>query len=172
MSTKERVKDCGFGRRVLEKFLKETFSSYLDFGLIGLKNVFCLEKGSKKQIFLTPSLFKEDIVEDIEHINFVGVLAGSLEKKIFIPSIHLAYVIVTYFLSTLKKGVIRLDDEKARKFIYSKPIRLRFLSSQERNKSNIYLVLSVNNDPLGWGRLSKGTLFPIIDAGWFFRSGG
>ncbi len=172
MSTKERIADCVLGKKVLEKFLKETFSSYLEFHLIGLENVFCLEKGSKKQVFLAPALFRKDNIIDIEHVSFIGVLAGSLEKKVFTPSIHLAYVIATYFLPSLKKGVIRLDDEKAKRFIFSKPTKIGKLSLEERNKSNTYLVLSTNNDPLGWGRESKGRLFPIIDAGWFFRSGG
>lgn len=126
-------------------------------------NLFCLTKDLAR--FLDESFSnteKDDLL-------VIGLQAGRREKSSFIPSMALAYALAD-FTDLLKESCAVLRKGKEIVFTHGKPVSKDDFKVQGLNKK-IYLVLTWRKEPVGWGILKDGKLIPIMDAGWFIRSG-
>jgi ribosome biogenesis protein Nip4 len=126
-------------------------------------NLFCLTRGLAT--FLDESL----PLEERGDLLTAGIHAGRVEKGRFTPSMALAYALAG-FLEELEESCVVLSSGGEKRFTHGKPL-VEDEYEVRRPGKKIYLVLTWRKEPVGWGVLAGGKLIPIMDAGWFIRSG-
>jgi NOL1/NOP2/fmu family ribosome biogenesis protein len=126
-------------------------------------SLFCLTKDLA--IFLDEFL----PCEERSDLLAAGILAGRVERGRFTPSMALAYALAG-FLEELGESCVVLSRGGEIRFTHGKPLGEDEYEVRRPDKK-IYLVLTWRKEPVGWGVLAGGKLIPIMDAGWFIRSG-
>ncbi|MEM1619901.1 MAG: hypothetical protein QXU52_04030 [Fervidicoccaceae archaeon] len=167
----------GEALRLLEEALGvRSLSEALD-----CNELLCVKRGDATDLFcVTDSL--SQLIERIERnceplvgLTHAGILLGSMRGELFEPSIHLAYVLARMISRRRlepRRGIAVVLGPGEGVFTRSKVVGRPLYELRGANDLNLYLVLSERGDPLGWGRIERGRLVPLVDSGWFLRAGG
>lgn len=107
--------------------------------------------------------YMPDALPDMKGIRFLrtGLLLGELKKKRFEPSQALAmYLRKEDFKHSISLPV---NDERVNRYLKGETIEVDDLTGE---KASGWHLVCVNDYPLGWGKLSKGTLKNKYLPGW------
>jgi len=132
----------------------------------------CRRSGDEVEVFcLSEEVFEfiqAALASERSSIALSGLLAGDSRGGVFQPSIALALAMADYVEELESVAIVR--DGKEKKFAYGKPLSKGDYILKVPGKS-IYLVATNRLEPIGWGRVVREKLVPLIDIGWFIRSG-
>jgi len=121
-------------------------------------------------------VLKRGLSKALSRQGYAGILLGTLAEGEIKLSLHLAYALATRASKGLfrpKQGIITVSRRGERAFTFSKPVSSQDYRVLGASPTSLYLVLSAQGDPLGWGTIdSHRRLIPLIDSGWFLRAGG
>ena len=185
MLGKKEVKlECEESKRLIE-LLKATFNEPRISEVLGCNrllciadstgtiSVYCLKHSMSNLIKL---VLESNLPAILKPQGHAGILLGTFTKGKVQLSLHLAYTLATRVSEKSfmpKRGVIVVNWRGEKAFTFSKPVSSQDYRVLGASKTNIYLVLSAQGDPLGWGTInSHRKLVPLIDSGWFLRAGG
>ncbi len=157
---------------LLLKYLDSTFQTNVE-ELLCCDAIACVYSRNTVLVYCV----KKDVMRLLENRQMIptetlhlGVLLGTVKDRSITPSLHLALLLAGKTAS-IRSGIVYIDFSSEKRFLHGKPVSRGF-EVKSRSETNLYLVVGVDGEPLGWARIERGKLVPVIDIGWFLRAGG
>jgi ribosome biogenesis protein Nip4 len=151
LSKIEKDFDCKFSSKFYDNhiFFKYVFNNFIKIYYIN------------KNEFIT-NLLKYLINKNINFYS-IGICIITIKNNKIIPLLGFGEVMIEYC-----RQKIKLPYGLIYKFTYGKSIRVK-----ERIKNGYYIILSKNNEFIGYAKVVKEhVIIPIKDIGWYLRRGG
>ncbi|MGC9115703.1 MAG: hypothetical protein ACP5HH_06870 [Fervidicoccaceae archaeon] len=156
---------CEEGRVSLEKFLRE-----MNVKLPRCSDFFCRRSGRKLWVYCIEDELKEivaHLIVERERIYHAGFLAGYIEEGgRFVPSLELGWELATRG-AVPGELIVMLNEAEEKEFIFGRSVPVPGLP---RNRKDLLLVLNKRGEFLGWGKVLRGSIFPVADIGSYIRS--
>lgn len=175
MPVKEKVTISRRGCReaiLLLKHLENTFQTNIE-KLLHCDAIACVYSRDTVLIYC----IRKEVMKLLKHMENIptetlhlGVLLGTVKNNIITPSLHLALLLAGK-TSYIRRGIVYIDSLSEKRFLHGKPVSRGF-KVKGKSETNLYLVVGFDEEPLGWARIERGKLVPVIDVGWFLRAGG